>query len=84
MRVILRVGYSQLRELGTLDIFMIKERSMTNFSNASARRVAFKLIDRSEDKIQEVLSNLEPEFKNAIVAELVKKRIERGRNAQAE
>jgi len=30
------------------------------------------------------LSNLEPEFKNAIVAELVKRRIERGRNAQAE
>jgi hypothetical protein len=57
---------------------------MTNFSNASARRLAFKLIDRSEDKIQEALSNLEPEFKNAIVAELVKKRIERGRNAQAE
>ena len=53
---------------------------MTNFSNASARRLAFKLIDRSEDKIQEALSNLEPEFKNAIVAELVKKRIERGRN----
>jgi len=57
---------------------------MTNFSNASARRLAVKLIDRSEDKIQEALSNLEPEFKNAIVAELVKKRIERGRNAQAE
>lgn len=57
---------------------------MTNFSNASARRLAFKLIDRSEDKIQEALSNLEPEFKNAIVAELVKRRIERGRNAQAE
>jgi hypothetical protein len=57
---------------------------MTNFSNASARRLAFKLIDRSEDKIQEALSNLEPEFKNAIVAELVKKRIERGRNAQTE
>tara|TARA_X000000950_G_scaffold211567_1_gene254450 strand:- start:1569 stop:1742 length:174 start_codon:yes stop_codon:yes gene_type:complete len=56
---------------------------MTNFSNASARRLAFKLIDRSEDKIQEALSNLEPEFTNAIVAELVKKRIERGRNAQA-
>ena len=55
-----------------------------NFTNASARRLAFKLIDRSEDKIQEALSNLEPEFKNAIVAELVKKRIERGRNAQAE
>lgn len=57
---------------------------MTNFTNASARRLAFQLIDRSEDKIQEALSNLEPEFKNAIVAELVKKRIERGRNAQAE
>ena len=53
----------------------------TNFSNASARRLAFKLMDRSEDKIQEVLSNLGPEFKNAIVAELVKRRIERGRNA---
>ena len=56
---------------------------MTNFTNASARRLAFQLIDRSEDKIQEALSNLEPEFKNAIVAELVKRRIERGRNAQA-
>lgn len=54
---------------------------MTNFSNASARRLAFKLMDRSEDKIQKVLSNLKPEFKNAIVAELVKRRIERGRNA---
>jgi len=54
---------------------------MTNFSNASARRLAFQLMDRSEDKIQDFLSNLKPEFKNAIVAELVKRRIERGRNA---
>lgn len=57
---------------------------MTNFSNASARRLAFKLIDRSEDKIQEILSTFEPDFRNAIVAEILKKRIERGRNAQAE
>ena len=55
---------------------------MINFTNASARRLAFQLMDRSEDKIQEFLSNLKPEFKNAIVAELVKRRIERGRNAQ--
>ncbi len=57
---------------------------MTNFSNASARRVAFKIIDKSEDKIQEILSTFEPDFRNAIVAEILKKRIERGRNDQAE
>ncbi len=57
---------------------------MTNFSNASARRVAFRIIDKSEDKIQEILSTFEPDFRNAVVAEILKKRIERGRNAQAE
>ena len=57
---------------------------MINFSNASARRVAFKIIDKSEDKIQEILSTFEPEFRNAIVAEILKKRIERGRNDQTE
>ena len=57
---------------------------MANFSNAPARRVAFKIIDKSEDKIQEILSTFEPEFRNAIVAEILKKRIERGRNDQAE
>ena len=57
---------------------------MTNFSNASARRVAFKIIDKSEDKIQEILSTFEPDFRNVIVTEILKKRIERGRNAQAE
>ena len=57
---------------------------MTNFSNASARRVAFKIIDKSEDKIREILSTFEPEFRNAIVAEILKKRIERGRNDQTE
>lgn len=57
---------------------------MTNWTNASARRVAFQIVDKSEDKIQKILSTFEPEFRNAIVAEILKKRIERGRNAQAE
>lgn len=57
---------------------------MTNWTNASARRIAFQIIDKSEDKIQKILLTFEPDFRNAIVAEILKKRIERGRNAQAE
>ena len=57
---------------------------MTNWTNASARRVAFQIVDKSEDKIQKILLTFEPDFRNAVVAEILKKRNERGRNAQAE
>lgn len=57
---------------------------MVIVTKGSVRRVAFQIIDFSEDRIQKILSTFEPDFRNAVVAEILKKRIERGRNAQAE
>jgi|TARA_R110001599_G_scaffold148710_4_gene332481 hypothetical protein len=53
---------------------------MTNFSNASVRRMANKIMNLSEGKVQEILSELEPEFKKQVVINVIQKRIEKGRN----
>lgn len=53
---------------------------MTNFSNASVRRMANKIMNLSERKVQEILSGLEPEFKKQVVINVIQKRIEKGRN----
>jgi len=53
---------------------------MTNFSNASVRRMANKIMNLSEGKVQEILSGLEPEFKKQVVISVIQKRIEEGRN----
>jgi hypothetical protein len=56
-----------------------EERNMTNFSNASVRRMANKIMNLSEGKVQEILSELEPEFKKQVVINVIQKRIEKGR-----
>ena len=53
---------------------------MTNFSNASARRMANRIMNLEEGKIQNILSELEPEFKKQVVINIIQKRIEKGRN----
>jgi len=53
---------------------------MTNFSNACARRMANKIMNLEEGKIQNILSELEPEFKKQVVISVIQKRIEKGRN----
>lgn len=53
---------------------------MSNFSMGSARRVASQIIDFREERLQEVLSSFEPEFKRKVVKIILEKRIERSRN----
>jgi|TARA_R110001599_G_scaffold30885_1_gene103456 hypothetical protein len=53
---------------------------MTNFSNASVRRMANKIMNLEEGKIHDILSGLEPEFKKQVVITIIQKRIEKGRN----
>ena len=52
---------------------------MTNFTNASARRLASKIMNLEEGKIQNILSELEPEFKKQVVITIIQKRIQKGR-----
>jgi BMFP domain-containing protein YqiC len=59
--------------------FINEEQTMTNFSNASVRRMANKIMNLSEGKVQEILSELEPEFKKQVVINVIQKRIEKGR-----
>ena len=56
-----------------------EERTMTIFSNASARRMANKIMNLEEGKIQNILSGLEPEFKKQVVITIIQKRIQKGR-----
>ena len=53
---------------------------MTNFTNASARRMANKIMNLEEGKIQKILSELEPEFRKQVVITIIQKRIEKGRS----
>ncbi|MBT5638746.1 MAG: hypothetical protein HOJ16_09335 [Candidatus Peribacter sp.] len=53
---------------------------MTNFSNASVRRMANKIMNLEEGKIRNILSGLEPEFRQQVVINIIQKRIEKGRN----
>jgi len=60
--------------------FINEERTMTNFSNASVRRMANKIMNLEEGKIRNILSGLEPEFRQQVVINIIQKRIEKGRN----
>lgn len=53
---------------------------MTNFTNASARRMANKIINLEEGKIQNILSGLDPEFKKQVIINIIEKRIQKGRS----
>ena len=53
---------------------------MSNFSMGSARRVASQIIDFREERLQEVLSSFEPEFKRNVVKIILEKRFVRSRN----
>jgi hypothetical protein len=63
-----------------LMFFINEERTMTNFSNASVRRMANKIMNLEEGKIRNILSGLEPEFRQQVVINIIQKRIEKGRN----
>ena len=55
---------------------------LSNFTNGSARRIAKQIMDFSDEKIQSILSgsNLDPELKKEILKNIIKNRVERGRN----
>ena len=53
---------------------------MIKYSTSSPRRVAKQIMDFREDKIKEILSGFSPDFKNEVVINIIRNKIERGRN----
>lgn len=55
---------------------------MANFSNGSARRIAKQIMDFKDERIQTILSGFDedPEFKKEVLKNIIKNRVERGRN----
>lgn len=52
---------------------------MTDFTNGSARRIAKQIMDFREEKILDILSTMDPDFKKEVVINIIRNRIERGR-----
>ena len=50
-----------------------------NWTNGSSRRVAKQIMDFKEEKIQKILNGFEPSFKQDVVKNIIRNRIERGR-----
>lgn len=50
-----------------------------NYSNGSPKRVAKQIMDFKEEKLQEILSGFEPNFKKEVVINIIQNRIRRGR-----
>lgn len=50
-----------------------------NWTNGSSRRVAKQIMDFKEEKLQEILNGFESSFKQDVVRNIIKNRIERGR-----
>lgn len=55
----------------------MKEEEMTNFSMASARRVARQIVDMRDDKRKAMLKTFPTDLKCKIVEEMVNIRLER-------
>lgn len=52
----------------------------SRFTNGSARRIAKLIMDFSDDRVKEILSGIEePEFREEILKNIVKNKVERGR-----
>lgn len=53
---------------------------LSKFTNGSARRIAKQIMDFNDDRVKEILSGIEePEFREEILKNIIKNRIERGR-----